>query len=104
MLEHIIGGAGLQGLDRGLLAQGPGDKDKGQVGAALAGIGEGREAIVGGEPTVREDEGEAARFQRRDELGPGLDTGELAGDVRFLQERLYQLRVRTRCLPDRAPG
>lgn len=62
LFEHVIGGAGLERLDRRLLAQGAGDEDEGDLGAALPGTGEGREAIVGRQGVVGEDKVEPARF------------------------------------------
>ena len=103
MLEHIIGGAGLQGLDCRLLAQGPGDEDEGQVGAALAGIGEGGEAIIGGQGIVREDEGKAARFQRRPRTRPGVPTRVNSQAMpASSQERLVPVPRPQRCPPDAA--
>jgi hypothetical protein len=72
LFEHIVGGAGLERLDRRLFAQGTGDEDEGDVGATLPSTGEGREAIITRQGVVGE---EPARFQRRRKRLRGLDPG-----------------------------
>ena len=47
LLRHVIGGTALQRLDGDVLAEGAGDEDEGDVGAGLAGDGEGAQAVEG---------------------------------------------------------
>ncbi len=67
LLEHVIRGAVLQGLDGCLLAQGAGDEEEGGLGTFLLCGRESGQAVVGRKRVVGQDEvgGEVA------ELRPG---------------------------------
>ena len=63
VLEHIISGAVLEGLDGPLLPDRSRDKDEGHLRADLLGQGQGRGAIEEWQGVVREDEVRPVRVE-----------------------------------------
>ena len=82
VLEHVVGGSRLEGVDGPFIAQRSGKEDEGQLRPAGAGGGEGGRPAEGGKRVVREDHVEAAGLQGLRELRARDHAPDLAIEAR----------------------
>jgi hypothetical protein len=92
-LEHVVGRAALEGLDRQLFPQVARDEDKGQLRAQLARQVQSRHAVEAGQRIVGQDQVEAALTQRGDEVVARLHMAHGAAQTVAVEPVGDQVRV-----------
>src|SRR5262249_15950503 len=93
LLQHVVGRADLDGVDRSLFTESARDEDEWHLGALFNGELERREAVEGRQRKVGENEVEGTALERRGDRLARLDARNLAGDAARLEHALDELGV-----------